>query len=221
MMPSEAEAVQNMLAFMPRDVQVALHKAASTYGMTRGPFNHGALGCKALRVGYANHCEDAVWSQEMVNGESTVRLIVERLLKNYTKAPAGLRLSASADHIQKLQKLAKCFEMYMARLATRVDQTTMENESPQLKEHWINGVYDDFLLQAVKDQPNPIVVDALPEFKIILQKIEHDMNAKHLQRKHELARQVDSSSYTTLCQARSVLKGFLGFDRGPAKAYGK
>ena len=66
--------------------------------------------------------------------------------------------------------------------------------------HFRSGVYDDVLKQATVDQPNPIAIETLPEFKIIVQRMENELKMKALERRKDVARQVEASSFQAICQ---------------------
>ena len=122
MQPSAAEAVMNLLSHVPRHVRQRLHHAVSNYGMNRGPVTHAFLGSKALRVGFSQPYDDAVWNSEMVSAGSTVEMIVERVLFNFERAPQGLRKSAGADVAGLMQKLCRSFKVYCELLKQRVGE---------------------------------------------------------------------------------------------------
>ena len=90
--------------------------------MNRGPVTHAFLGSKALRVGFSQPYDDAVWNSEMVSADSTVEMIVERVLFNFERAPQGLRKSAGADVAGLMQKLCRSFEVYCELLKQRVGE---------------------------------------------------------------------------------------------------
>lgn len=194
----EAAAVLNLFKSIPADTVNYMRLVAAKYGMIKGPLTHGAIGCKAICVGYSPDTSSPVWKSMMINTDVMVDMLVHRLVDNWADVPPGLRRSVTPDGVVAMQKVVAAFHIAVQVFKTLVPPDVFDNELPKLKESFQSGSMDTQLAATAEANPWPWDLTDILEFKTILTRLQTDLETKQLQRNKELRDQVQQATFTQL-----------------------
>lgn len=194
----EAAAVLNLFKSIPAHTVEVMRLAATKYGMIKGPLTHGAIGCKAICVGFSPDVPSSVWKPMMINTEAMVDQMVHRLIDGWVDLPPGLRRSVTPENVAAMQKIVAAFHIAMTVFQTLVPADVFDQEHPQLMASFMTGSMDTKLAAAAESNPWPWDLNDIPEFKAIIVRLRTDLESKQLQRNKELREQVHQATFTQL-----------------------
>ena len=185
--PAEANATKNLLLHVPPSAVMKLQVAAAKYGMWGGCFSHACLASEALQVGYVpSGCDDPQWQSDMVSQDSTVQLVVDRLINDWEALPKPMRKTGNPETVIQLQKICRCFEILQMNFKAMVPEEIFDREMPALRAGFELGAMDEYLKKIVMDQPVPFDLDAVPDTKNILQRLQKDIDLMAIQKRKAL-----------------------------------
>ena len=194
---AETNATVNLITHMTPKVISLLSDAAARYGMWKGPFSHQAVACAALRIGYEPD-GDKIGEWDMKSQESTVVLIVNRILNDWIQAPASMRRTANPEIIAEMQLTCRAFEIVRAKFSSMLPPKHAKEELEVVDESFRNGVYDEKLQKLAEERPLPVDPADIPEMASILDRFEKQTRMIELEKKAELKKLLDSATLESL-----------------------
>ena len=172
----EGAAVQNLVHHIPASCKAVLEGAVATYGIVRGPVTHGALASPAIRLGHEPDLIAPDWCRSMKNTQTSLQLAVERLVADYTALPAGLRKPAGPADVVRMTRIARCWELVLAKFSKQIPHKLFLDESNNLDGLFRKRCFDDYLHAMVEECPAEISLQGMPEFQKILVKHQHSID---------------------------------------------
>ena len=167
--------------------------------MARGPFSHASIGCKGLRFGYKPNCEDEWWDQRMASTAETQDMIINRIFGNWIGLPTGLRKTADEATIFAMQKICRCFKLYLENLQSKLPASNFNSEKDKLMAAFGMGTMDD-VLKADADAQPAIDCSRIPEFKVVLDKLNSEVVLQAAQKRADLQKSLESATFMSLVE---------------------
>ena len=179
--------------------RLKLAKIGTTYGMHKGPFSHAAIGCKGLRIMYKPTTESSWWSSKMPSNVETQDLIIDRIFKDWKSLPVGLRRTADENTVLNFQKICRCFQLYLEDLQEKIPASSFDVEKARLTEAFFLGTMDEPLKADAEAQP---VMDCsrIPEFKGILDRLNHEVVLQAAQKRADLQKSLENATFMSLAE---------------------
>ena len=169
---AEGAAVVNLVSHIPAAAKEILEIAVSEFGMVRGPITHAGLGAASFRLGHEPELIAQDWSQRMKNTSSSLVLAAKRIVEDFKGAPPGLRKPAGAIEVDKMARIARCWELVLEKFSAQLPQKSLQAELPKLQSLFEKKIFDQWLHTLTEECPAEIKCSQLPEFQKLL--VEHE-----------------------------------------------
>ena len=191
----EAAATET-LKDMPEKTKLVLKGCASKHTMLKGPFSHNGIACHAFRVGYQpESAED--W--DMTNTERTVHNIALHSYGRWLECPPQMRKSANNDTIMFSQKCCIAWEKYETAFQEQVPESVFREHIDHLTANFHSCMYDDVCHAAATAQKLPIDPRDISDMRVILARLDLDIERARLGRAKDLKDKVDDATFDEMC----------------------
>ncbi len=153
MTPAESAAVVNLVHHIPQAAQDIFGKAVCEFGMVKGPITHAALAAPCIRVNFEPDLIADDWSKSLMNTSSSIELAAVRIVEDFRSSPVGLRKPAGQPEVARITKIARCWELVIAKLRGLVPAAAFESEKGRLKQLFLKRAFDDWLVALTDECP--------------------------------------------------------------------
>lgn len=111
------------------------------------------------------------WTASMRNQQSTVKLLVQRIIGDFENMPQGMKKSMGPSDVARMQRITRMFELCLQQLAKNIPSNTYEAELPALQEAFMTGAMDAPLFDITEECAVEIDIRQVPEFRDIMTKL--------------------------------------------------
>ena len=192
----EAKAVCNLLTQMPTSIVDKLKRAASKYGMHKGPFSHAAIASGFLCEGAVGDFADVDWCNDCKMEEQHLHWLVDRVLQEFEDKPPAMRKTASPDILKAHVTDIGCLIKHYAQAFKDWPQEIYDKEVPRILKTWALGLMDGYL----QDMAKKSVVDPMliPDFAEVYNRVEAEIVAKAKAQHDALQQAVEASTFEAM-----------------------
>ena len=135
----------------------------------------------------------------MTSTAETQDLIIDRIFNSWVALPAGIRKTADETTVLSMQKICRCFQLYLENLQSKLPAASFIAEKKKLMDAFAMGTMDDALKADAESQP---VLDCkrIPEFKFLLDKLDSEVVLQAAQKRKELQKSLESATFMSLVE---------------------
>lgn len=170
MTPAETAAVVNLIHHLPPAATDVLAKGVAEYGIIKGPITHAGIAAPSMRVGAQPDVIAEDWAKALANTASSLTLAVNRVLEDFKCQPLCLRKSAGAPEMTKLTRIARAWELVLAKLSNMIPQAHFDSEKSRLEALFHQRAFDDWLYSLTEECPAELDVRKCSEITAIVAK---------------------------------------------------
>ena len=166
--PAESQAVVNLVHFLPKPAKEILARAAVEFGMRKGVLSHAALGCQHMRPGHSPDLPLAEWKDRMTYTQSSIVLCCQRMVAEFSATIAAMRKTNGIQEVQRMSKLCRAWEIVIAEVRSKLASDQFAKAKDTLQQGFMDGCFDDYLLQIIEECPALINLKEIPQIKAVL-----------------------------------------------------
>lgn len=168
--PAESAAVVNLVHHIPQAAQEILAKAVCEFGMVKGPITHAAIAAACIRVNFEPALIADDWSKSLINTSSSIEMAAVRIVADFRSSPVGLRKPVGQPEVSRITRIARCWELVIAKLRTLIPAAAFESEKERLKELFMKRAFDDWLVGLTDECPAELDVCKCGELAALVSK---------------------------------------------------